>query len=48
MPIMTGEPDLCSELGKNNQEAIGKLELIGFPTHCPIPEVRNKFFFSVS
>lgn len=39
IPVMNGEPDICAELSKENQEAIGKLELIGFPTHCPIDEV---------
>lgn len=39
IPVMNGEPDVCAELNKENREAVAKLELIGFPTHCPIPEV---------
>lgn len=36
---MSGSPDLCEELDNKNQEAKAKLEMIGFPTDCPITEV---------
>lgn len=39
LPVMNGEPDVCQALDKGNEEEVGKLALIGFPTHCPIPEV---------
>ena len=48
---MNGEADMCAELDKKNKEAIAKLQLIGFPTECPIPEVsfkRNNFFLNIN
>lgn len=43
LSIMTGNPDLCSELD-NHKDAKAHLEMLGFPTECPIPKVwENKF-----
>lgn len=40
--MMTGNPDLCSEI-ENHKEAKAPLEMVGFPTECPIAKVcRNK------
>lgn len=42
LSIMTGNPDMCSELEKH-KEAKGPLEMMGFPTACPIPQVGDEF-----
>lgn len=39
---MTGTPDLCSEL-ELHKEAKTPLELVGFPTECPIDKVCDNF-----
>lgn len=41
--IMSGDTDICSE-GPKNKEAIAKLEMMGFPTECPVPEVKICIF----
>lgn len=38
--MMTGNPDLCSEI-ENHKEAKAPLEMVGFPTECPIEKVRR-------
>lgn len=38
LSIMTGNPDLCSEID-SHQDAKAHLEMVGFPTECPIPKV---------
>lgn len=49
MAMMTGNPDLCSEI-ENHKEAKIPLEMAGFPTECPISQVRrieSKFFHNL-
>lgn len=36
--MMTGNPDLCSEI-QNHKEAKAPLEMVGFPTECPVDKV---------
>lgn len=43
MAMMTGNPDLCEEI-ENHQEAKAPLEMIGFPTECPIAQVGRIIF----
>lgn len=38
MAVMSGTPDLCSEI-EQHKEAKAPLEMVGFPTACPIKKV---------
>lgn len=39
MKVAAGNVELCSELDKNNKEAMSQLEMVGFPTQCPVEQV---------
>lgn len=51
---MKGDPDACAALDDSNKNAeeIGKLALLGFPTHCPVPAVilrlKKRYSFALS
>lgn len=41
--MYTGSPDLCAELDHKSKEAKERLEMIGFPTECPVKTGRKCF-----
>lgn len=40
LPLASGTADLCSELGKQNEEVMTRLKFAGLPTECPFPKVK--------
>lgn len=42
MPLMRGDPDICNKQNPDTADAVQKLALLGFPTECPIPEVKKQ------
>lgn len=39
--MLSGHPDICSEMDHANQEHKMKLQMFGFPSECPVPEGRK-------
>lgn len=39
--LVSGHPDICNTLDHKTAEQKAKLEVLGFPTECPVPEGRK-------